>query len=171
VSDTVHRSRVAPERRRWHRASWGPLGTAETLVKSAAFLAAYAAFARSVGHGRATPHGSELAEVILLGIAELGLLGAIADRIMEREITAMVFVVFNNAAHLGLIWALLAVRDAQSAVIAFAGLMLVGELVKISFLFTTGYTVRNHSTSLVVGIVSAYAGLYAALLLVAAVAS
>lgn len=165
--------RVRPARggRRWHRGAWGPLGTAETLVKSAAFLAAYIAFARSLGHGRATPHGSELAEVILLGIAELGLLGAIADRIMEREITAMVFVVFNNAAHLGLIWALLAVRDAQQAVIVFAGLMLVGELVKIGFLRTTGYTVRSHGTSLVVAIVSAYAGLYAAVLLVAAVAS
>jgi hypothetical protein len=171
VSGTVRHTPVAPDRRRWHRGSWGPLGTLETLVKSAAFLAAYVAFARSIGHGRATPHGSVLAEVILLGVAELGLLTAIADRVIEREITAMVLVIFNNAAHLGLIWALFSVRDARAAVIVFAGLMLVGELVKIAFLRITGYTVRDHGNTQVVGIVSVYAGLYAVTALVAVVAS
>jgi hypothetical protein len=153
--------------RRWHRESWGPLGTAETLVKSAAFLAAYVAFARSAGSGYAVPHGSVLAEVILLGIAELTLLAAIADRVMEREITAMVFIVCNTTAHLALIWALLTTEGAGSAVIVFAGLMLTGELVKIGFLVATGYTVRSHGTRLLVAGTSAFAGLYAVLAAVA----
>ena len=44
---------------------------------------------------------------------------------------------------------------------AFAVLMLCGELVKIRFLRSTGFTVRNASASIVIGLTTAYALLFA----------
>jgi len=52
--------------------------------------------------------GVRVIELVLIGIAALGLLAAIGDRLLDREIVAMVFVCFNNLAHLALQLSLLA---------------------------------------------------------------
>jgi hypothetical protein len=150
----------------WHRASWGPLGVLETAVKGAAFVCAYAAALASDGPA-ALPSGARLAVLVLLVIAETGLLLAIGDRWIEREVTAAVFVIFNNAAHVAMIAAVL--RGVSAGWIgAFALLMLAGELVKIVFLRTTGFTVRDASTGLLVRLTAGYAAIYAAVAVLAA---
>ncbi len=154
----------------WHWANWGPLGLIETVIKGVAFLVAYAAFLRTANSSFVSPAGAAAAEVILLGLAELGLLAAIRDRLIEREVTAFVFVLANNAAHLGLIWSLCTVKGAGAAVWMFALLMLAGELVKIAFLRTTGFTVRGHSSQLLVALTGVYAAIYAAVLALAVLA-
>ena len=77
----------------WHVARWGALGWIETGVKSLAFLCAYVALAHTdTTSGWSAPHGVRIVELVLLGAASLGLLAAIGDRLLEREIVAMVFV-------------------------------------------------------------------------------
>jgi hypothetical protein len=154
----------------WHWANWGPLGLLETVLKGAAFLVAYAAVLRAANSSLALPNGKTAIEVMLLGLAEAGLLAAIWDRVTEREVTALIFVVANNAAHLALIWALCTVAGAGVAVWVFALLMLAGELVKIVFLRTTGFTVRAYSTRLVLALTGVYAATYAAVLALAVLA-
>ena len=153
--------------RRWYVGSWGPLGAVETILKGAAFACAFVAFSVAAGSGWERPADAELAQTLLLALAELGLAIAISDRVMEREITAMVFVVVNNLAHIAIVAALLGERDVGGYVVAFAALMLAGELVKIVFLRRTGFTVRGHAPALLVAGTAGYAALYAAVLVLA----
>ncbi len=88
---------------------------------------------------------------MLIGIATVGLLAAIGDRLLEREIVAMVFVCFNNLAHLALLASLLTTAGPGRLLTAFAVLMICGELVKIQFLRSTGFTVRTTPASIVIG--------------------
>ena len=145
----------------WHVARWGTLGWIETGVKSCAFVCAYAALASSITTGWSTPGGIRIAELVLIGIANGGLLAAIGDRLLEREIVAMVFVCFNNVAHLTLLASLLTTAGPGNLLTAFALLMTCGELVKIQFLRSTGFTVRNAPASTVIGLTAAYALVYA----------
>jgi hypothetical protein len=152
---------LADQTNAWHVARWGTLGWIETGIKSLAFLCAYLALATSITTGWSTPNRVRIAELVLIGIATLGLLAAIGDRLVEREIVAMVFVGFNNLAHLAMLASLLTTAGPGRLLTTFAVLMLCGELVKIRFLHSTGFTVRNAPTSIVIGLTTAYALLYA----------
>jgi len=145
----------------WHMTRWGTLGWIETGVKSAAFLCAYVALATSITTGWSTPRGARAAELVLIGIATLGLLAAIGDRLLERETVAMVFVCFNNLAHLALLTSLVTTDGPGRLLTAFALLMMCGELVKIRFLYSTDFTVRNTAPSIVIGLTATYALVYA----------
>lgn len=145
----------------WHVARWGALGWIETGIKSLAFLCAYLALATSITTGWSAPDAVRIAELVLVGIATLGLLAAIGDRLLEREIVSMVFVCFNNLAHLALLASLLTTDGPGRLLTAFAVLMLCGEFVKIRFLRSTGFTVRNTPSSIVIGLTLAYALVYA----------
>jgi hypothetical protein len=151
----------SPEAAAWHVARWGPLGWIETGVKSLAFLCAYVALASSITTGWSTPRGARVAELTLIGIATVGLMAAIGDRLLEREVIAMVFVCFNNLAHLALLVSLLTTDGPGRLLTAFALLMICGELVKIRFLHSTGFTVRTTPASVVIGLTAAYALVYA----------
>lgn len=145
----------------WHVAQWGTLGWIETGVKSSAFLCAYVALAGSMSTGWSTPDRVRVAELVLIGIATLGLLAAIGDRLLEREVIAMVFVCFNNLAHLMLLASLVTTAGPGRLLTAFAVLMICGELIKIQFLRSTGFTVRTTPASIVIGLTAAYAFVYA----------
>ncbi len=150
----------------WHLGDYGPLGWAETAVKTAAFVCAYLAFGHALSRSLHSPAGFRLVELALLGVAELGLVAAIGDRLVEREITAMVFVVFNNAAHLGMLYAVLAIPGPGLLLSLFCALMVVGESIKLVWLRTTGFTVREAAPLLVQGLVAGYALLYLVALIV-----
>jgi hypothetical protein len=158
VTDTSERA--------WHVGDYGPLGWAETAIKAVAFLCAYVAFVQALSRTLHSPSGIRIAELVLLGVAEAGLLVAIADRLTEREAVAMGFVCFNNAAHLGMLYALLAVPGPGGLVSLFCGLMLSGELVKVVWLRTSEFTVRDVAPMVVQGLVLGYAAIYAVALIV-----
>ena len=148
----------------WHLGDWGPLGLLETLIKAIAFIAAYAALAEGWGGSFGLPSGAGLAQLALLGVAELGLLAAIGDRLVEREISAMMFVVFNNLAHLAMIGALLFDPGPEGLLVAFATLMAAGDMVKLGWLASSGFTVREVPPALVQGLTAAYVAVYLAVL-------
>ena len=145
----------------WHVARWGALGWIETGIKSLAFLCAYVALASSITTGWSAPGGVRIVELVLVGIATLGLLAAIGDRLLEREVIAMVFVCFNNLAHLALLVSLVTTDGPGRLLTAFAVLLMCGELVKLRFLYSTGFTVRNTPASTVIALTTAYALVYA----------
>jgi hypothetical protein len=157
---------AATEERAWHVGTYEPLAWAETAIKAVAFVVAYIALAQALGRTLHAPNAIHIAELVLLGVAEVGLLFAIGDRIGERELIAMVFVLFNNAAHLGMLYALLAVPGPGGLVSLFCLLMLTGEVVKIAWLRTTHFTVRELSALAVQGFVVAYATVYLVALIV-----
>lgn len=144
----------------WHVGSYGALGWAETAVKAVAFVVAFVALSRALDGHLTSPSGLRIAELALIGVAELGLLAAIGDRLIEREIIAAVFVIFSNTAHMGMLYALLNNPGPGHLLSLFCGLMLVGEFVKIVFLRTTGFTVREAAPLVVQGLTVGYAVIY-----------
>jgi len=157
---------AATEQRAWHVGTYEPLAWAETTVKAVAFVVAYVALAQALGRTLHSPDGIHVVEILLLGVAELGLLFAIGDRLIERELIALVFVVLNNVAHVGMLYALLAVPGPGGLVSLFCLFMLMGEVVKIAWLRTTHFTVREFSALAVQAIVVLYASTYLAALIV-----
>ena len=151
---------AATEQRGWHVGTYEPLAWTETAVKAVAFAVAYVALVQALDRTLHSPDAIHVAEIVLLGVAELGLVFAIGDRLIERELIAMAFVVLNNVAHLGMLYALLAVPGPGGLVSLFCLFMLTGEIVKIAWLRTTHFNVREISALVVQGLVVAYATIY-----------
>ena len=154
-----------PARAPWHVGDWGPLGWLETVLKLAGVAVGVAALAATLGDPADGAGGARLAQVIVLGVLCLGLLAAIADRLADREIVGMVFIVAMNIGHLAMLAALLR-DDVGGHLLTFAALMLAGDLVKLVFLKTTGFTVRSVPPAAVYGLVGAYVAGYVALILI-----
>lgn len=125
----------------WHVGDWSPLGWLETIIKAVAFVVAISTLINALSNGVfAAPSGARLVQVIVLALLSLGLLGAIFERYTQREIIAMVFVLVNNIAHWGMVYALLTLRDVNNPLSIFAVLMLCGDVVKLVWLRVSGYT-------------------------------
>lgn len=129
----------------WHVAKWPPLAWLETGIKLVALgIGVGTAVSALAAANFSFPTGLRLAQFILLTILSLGLVAAIFDRLADREIVAMGFVVLNNLGHWGMVLGLTAVGTNSSVVWLFAGLMLLGDLVKIWFIKVTNFTVRDY---------------------------
>jgi len=148
----------------WYLARMGWLEWQETILKLGAIAAGITGFALAFSTDRlALPGGLGLVQFTILAIMSLGLFGAIFERLDQREIGAMVFVLLNNLGHWGL---LLALTSGLSGglVIAFSALMLAGDLTKLTFFARSNFTVRNATKALVLTIVSLFALGYAVIL-------
>jgi hypothetical protein len=150
----------------WHVGDWGPLGWAETALKSAGVLVGIGALLAALGGDRDGASGARLAAVVILGVMSLGLVAGIADRLASREAVGFAFVFAMVAGHLAMTVALARDDGLAGALAAFAALMLAGDLVKLVFLRTTGFRVRNVPPAAVYGLTATYAVGYAALLLI-----
>jgi hypothetical protein len=137
----------------WHVAEWPPLAWLETTIKVIGLLIAIGTLLFALAEGRSYdfPDGVRRAQWIILVCLSLGILAAIVDRIIEREIVAMGFVLVNNLGHWGMVIAMLFTPYPDGELLAFAGLMFIGDLVKLWFLFLTGFTVRNTPRALMYG--------------------
>lgn len=154
------------DQKQWYFGNWTGLGWLETGLKLAGHIVAFYALTQ-------IPGGSSPAlsfPVILLSLITLSYVAAIYDRWLEKEITAMLFVVVNVTAHAAMTWTLThASNDLYFLGLIFAALMLAGDLVKIAFLLRTKFTVRNVTTRqmvmLTAGLVIVYALVIAALII------
>lgn len=160
----------AEARAGWRVGEWGALGWAETVLKSAGAGVGIAAALTALGQPSDGPGGMRLAQVLLLAALSVGLLAGVADRVLEREVVGMVFIPFLLAGHVGMTVALARDPGADTALVAFAVLMLAGDLLKLVFLTTTDFRVRDLPRGAVIGLTSAYAAGYAALLVMQAAA-
>lgn len=166
-SDEMTKTTVG-ERKAWHVASWPPLAWLETVLKLAAIVLGVAALVQALSGGTfAFPGGLRLVQFFVLGLLSLGLVAAILDRLAEREIVAMVFVLLNNLGHWGMVAALAFEPGPGWLLVAFAGLMLAGDLVKLAFLKVHGFTVRDTPRAMLFGLTSAYVVGYLIILLLA----
>jgi hypothetical protein len=144
--------------KQWYVADWPPLAWLETTIKVIGLLIALAALLFMLAEGRAFdfPDGVRRAQWVILVILSLGLVAAIVDRIIEREIVAIGFVIINNLGHWGMVITMLFAPYPDGELLAFAGLMFFGDLVKLWFLYLTGFTVRNTPRSVIYGLTLAY---------------
>jgi hypothetical protein len=150
----------------WHVAQWPPLAWLETLIKLIALVIGVVALVDSLSAGEfALPNGLRLAQLIVMTILSLGLVAAIVDRLTEREIVAMLFVILNNLGHWGMVIALASKQEPGSSLVAFAALMLVSDLVKLVFLKVHDFRVRDIPRAVLYGLTLFYVFGYALLLI------
>ena len=153
--------------RGWRAADWGPLGWAETLLKGAGVIVgAGALVAAGVAGLPDGAGGARLAQVVMLGVLSMGLVAGIADRIVQREAVSMAFILLMNAGHWSMTVALAGSAGVGEALLAFAALMLAGDLVKLAFIARTGFRVRDLPRRTLVGLTAAYATGYAVLIVI-----
>jgi hypothetical protein len=162
--------RALTGRRPWRVADPGPLGWAETALKAGAIGVGIAALLAATARPIDAAEGARLAQEIVLAVLSLGLLAAIADRLVEREGIAMAFVLLNDAGHWCMTVAVARDPEVGAYLVAFSALMLAGDLVKLVWLARTGYRVRDLSPAVPFVLTGLYAAGYVALLLLEAVA-
>ncbi len=149
----------------WHVAQWPPLAWLETIIKAAALMIGIRMLFRTLAQPTwQVPSGLGLAQFILLILLSLGLIAAIFDRLAEREIVAMIFVVFNNLGHWGMVLALASKPGPGVFLSLFCGLMLLGDLVKLLFLKLHDFQVRDLPRIVLFGLTLFYVMGYAIIL-------
>src|ERR1051325_971396 len=116
--------------RQWHVARYPVLAWVETMIKGAAIGIGILALMNSLARGSFVWHtGWRLVEFTGMAILSAGRMAAISARVVEREIVAMVFVILNVLAHLGIV-ASLVLLPQRTYVFPFCALMAVGDMVK-----------------------------------------
>lgn len=145
----------------WHTARWGTLGWAETILKLIglgagvlAFLNSDASAALRIGDN---PH---LAAAILLLVLTLGAVFQLVVRFGQKETISLGFAVLNLVGHLALLVALLRVPADVTLAVIFGVMYVLGQLVKLQFLRTTGYTEGGASTRAMMGVTAAITAAY-----------
>jgi hypothetical protein len=171
--------------KQWHIGNWTGLGWLETGIKLVAHIVAFIALIWAIQHPAIAFRfwgGIYDLQVMILGVMALGLTFAIADRYMEKETLAMIFVISNVIAHWGMVYALTFPPSSGSSLYLvnyqpqdllgwqllpiFAALTLLGDLVKIVFLLRTKFTVRGYSPRMLVYLTGFSVIGYAILLLI-----
>jgi len=125
----------------WHTSEWGAWGWLETILKLIALAAGVIAFFQSNAANPLVVSGNpHLAALILLGLESLGAVAQVGIRFVQREIISFVFAILNLLGHLGLFIALLRVPTDTTLFVIFGVFYALGQLVKVQFLRTSGYT-------------------------------
>jgi hypothetical protein len=167
-----HNAEDAP-RRGWYVAAWPPLAWLAMVIKLAALALGILALVQAQSWGVFwlpgglpgwSPDGLRLAQLLILGLLSLGLVAAVFYRLAQREIVALAFASLNSLGHWGMVVALTSKPGPGGLILAFATLMLLGDLVKLVFLRVHGFTVRDYPRTLLYGLTLVYVTGYAVVL-------
>lgn len=143
--------------KKWYVANWSLLAWFETVVKAAALILGIITFFQAFGSGSLLfPTETRLTQWIIQAVLSLGLIAAIFDRLKEKEIIAMGFVILNNLGHWGILIALMSSGWSSSNFTIFWALMLLGDLIKLVFLKVTKFTVRDTPPAAMYGLTLFY---------------
>lgn len=152
--------------RRWHVAQWPRLAWLEMAIKLVAVVLGIVALAQALAAGNfALRGGLRLAQLVILGFLSLGLVAALFDRLVEREIVTLASVTLNNLGHWGMVLALASEPGPRALLLAFCALMMAGDLVRLVFLRMHDFTVRDTPHVVLFGLTSAYVVGYLVILL------
>lgn len=141
----------------WHIAQWGPLGWAEAVIKAVGIVIAIAA---AIGDGAVAVADTHRLSYWLLLLVAIGYLGTVFDRLVDREVVAMVFVACMVAGHWAAVYAMGRAEWPAAMVQAFVALMLLGDLVKLGYFATTKASVRGLPWTAPFALTSVLAGVY-----------
>ncbi len=144
---------MASATRQWHIGDYGTLGWVETGLKTLAVLIGLSTGIAALQTGSlAFPEGTQAIQLIVLGFMALLLTLAIADRVIDREIIAMVFIIFNVLSHWGMVLGLATPGLIEGRLVPFCVFMIAGDIVKIIFFATTGFQIRDIPRNVIFGL-------------------
>jgi len=146
-----------PSSKKWHVAKWPPLAWLETGLKLVASVIGVVALVQAlVASSFRWPAGLRLVQFGVLVLLSLGLVAAIWDRYLEREVVAMVFILLNNLGHWGMVVSLASRPGPGWLLLAFVLLMLAGDAIKLVFLQWQDFSVRDTPRVMLFGLTSSY---------------
>lgn len=152
----------------WHVAPMAPLEKLETGLKVIAIVIAAAVFFQTRWASGGTEVAGSLAiQTRIVRVMAIGLAIAILDRLQQRELVSITFVVFNDLAHWGMYFALASGLASTVGVVAYCAFMMAGDIAKIVFFATTDYTVRRAPKPLLLAGVAAFVVAYGVVLVLA----
>ncbi|MBN1151892.1 MAG: hypothetical protein JXA58_01660 [Dehalococcoidia bacterium] len=152
----------------WYVAPMAPLEKVETGLKVIAILIAAAVFLQTRGASGGTEVAGTLAiQTRIMRVMAIALAIAILDRLQQRELVSIAFVVFNDLAHWGVYFALASGVASAAGLVAYCALMMAGDITKIVFFATTEYTVRRVPKPLLLAGVAAFVVAYGVVLVLA----
>lgn len=151
----------------WHVAHWGSLGWAETAVKGLALTpviieAVARPVASDAGLGWSVPSDHRLPFWMIVLVAA-GYVGTLVDRVVDREIISLVFVIVTLIGYWSVVWLAGLPPWPASLIRWFAVLVAVGEVLKVAYFVTTGARVRRLPRSLPIAMTSMSAGVHIAI--------
>jgi len=145
----------------WHTSEWGLWGWIETILKLIALGIGILAFFRTPANDLVLGGNPHLAAVILLVLLSLAAVAQLGIRFQQRETISLIFAVLNLLGHLALLIALLRVMDSRALPVVFGGFYLLGQLTKLQFLRTSGYTEGGADERGMLRVAGAMTALYA----------
>ncbi|MFO7815316.1 MAG: hypothetical protein R6V14_06245 [Halanaerobiales bacterium] len=130
----------------WHIENWHLLGWIETVIKALAiFIGIYVFFLGIKQPEFLNMSSLPTIQLVILIILSAGLLLAIINRYQKKDIISMVFILFNNWGHWGLVYAIFKGVNIKF-MYSFVLLMLVGDLVKLVFIKRHNYSEGDIAT-------------------------
>jgi len=82
-----------------------------------------------------TLHPSRIAQIVLMAIAGGGLTALIVHRVLDKEIFALGFLIFHTVGHWIMVIITGLAKDPSAFLFTYAFLMILGEYVKMMFVF------------------------------------
>jgi len=79
--------------------------------------------------------GTRITQMALMGIIAVVYLAAIAQRIRDKELFALGFIIVLNVGHIIMLLILVLSKDPGAFIFTYAFLMILGEFIKVCFLF------------------------------------
>ena len=146
----------------WHTAQWGTWGWLETIAKCIALVAGFIALLSPFAGSSFMLIGNpNLAALIILALLTLASIAQLVIRLGQRETISLGFAVLNLLGHLALLIAVAQVPHHRIWPILFGAFYVVGQLIKVQFLRTSGYTEGGSDTAGLVRTAGVMAVLYA----------
>ncbi len=147
---------------KWHTAAWGTLGWLETIAKLIAVVIGFVALiGSSSALGFMFRSNPRLAAVIVFALLTIASVGVIAMRFQQKETISMVFAILSALGHIALLIALLRVPQLRRLPVAFAGFFILGQLIKLQYLRTSGYTEGGATTRGMLTVTGVLTAIYA----------
>jgi hypothetical protein len=147
----------------------GRLEWLETTLKLLAMAVAFVTVAATFqpGEGLSRPDGVTGTQSRILFWLAVGLAFAIIDRVQQRELLSIVFVVVNDLAHWAMYVSFMSGLTAAAPVVTYCALMMAGDIAKMAFFATSRYTVRGIPKPLLLAGVGAFVVAYGVVLVLA----
>ena len=117
----------------WRCQKYGPLGWMETIIKLIGIGVGIASLSIYNNEDRILPT-TRIAQIVLMAITGAALIAQIVQRVLDKELFALGFIVLHVFGHWIMTIVLILSKDPGSFLFTYVFLMVLGEYIKLMFL-------------------------------------
>jgi len=146
--------------RDWRCQKYGPLGWMETVIKILAIGVGIASLS-IYNNKKRTFRSTRIAQIVLMAIVGAVLIAGIVQRILDKELFALAFIILQVFGHWIMVIVLILSKDPGAFLFTFCFLMTLGEYIKLMFVFLAdNIEVRFLNKPILFGISAAFIIVY-----------